>query len=486
MKLATPFIFCFVFWIAVCQTVYSQNGTKSDVNSPLTDSVPVVVKKAPSQITADSSAKNQKPVSDSTTKVNSGRLDEINAKLTTLLGQSDKDFIGRLTLNKMDIPVYSLENYLQLKSKSKPYVKNNRIFLRKLRKGKETDRHYHIIDWFKSTEPIPSATIDSVELNVVDGVIEHIRVTTIDGRIFENLSDIPLRGFDVFAAHNLIYNVRNRNEFVKINDFILFLPRPDQDLLPDDDAVVLNADNRDEMLSASVDLNSNLDVRIFTDLLGLFDKQGNGLIQTEVRSKIFINVIPNFSHLNFYMFNYIEPSLQYSKFDSKYNAVRIHDTIVPYSVKGSERLLMNQYAYLNLGLKINLFRFRLGQLSVELNGGLTYSFVDLKLSDSSRLYPNNMIGMYIETKGSILKSRHFGLNYAVRALFQRIAGTGIPVADKSYYAYLNPEISLFYYPGRTKNDGIFARFYTVTNVGDHSYPLLQLGYSSKLSLSKKR
>jgi len=484
MKLEYPFAFCLFLWIAVSQAVYSQEKKKNDVSNSPTDSIPVV-KQTSSPVTVDSSTKSQKPASDSATKISSGKLDEINAKLAALLGQSEKDFIGRLTLNKTETPVYSLEDYLQQRSKSKQYVKNNRILLRKLRKGKQTDRSYQKIDWFKSIAPIPNIVIDSVELNVLDGVIEHIRVTAKDGRIFENLSDIPLRGFDVFATHNLIYNTKERNQFIKINDFILFLPRPDQDLLPDDDAAVLNADNPNRMLSASVDLNSNLDVRIFTDLLGLFDKQGNGLIQTEVRSKIFINVIPNFRHLNFYMFNYIEPSLQYSKFDSKYKAVRVHDTIVPYFVNGSERLLMNQYAYLNLGLKINLCRFRVGQLSAELNGGLTYSFVDLKLSDTSRLYPNNMIGMYVEQKGSVLKSRHFGLNYAVRALFQRIAGTGIPVADRSYYAYLNPEISLFYYPGNTKNDGIFARFYTVTNVGDHSYPLLQLGYSSKLSLSKK-
>ncbi|WP_343670135.1 hypothetical protein [Chitinophaga sp.] len=129
---------------------------------------------------------------------------------------------------------------------------------------------------------------------------------------------------------------------------------------------------------------------------------------------------------------------------------------------------------------------RSSTVSTELNTGIYYSFVDVKFSDTGRIMANNLIGYSVENAGTILKSRHFGMNYNIKLLWQRIAGTGLNVINNEVEFYVNPEVTMFYYPGDTSADGVFVRFKAVTNSFNRGYPVLQVGYNSTLSLTKKK
>ncbi|WP_343670136.1 hypothetical protein [Chitinophaga sp.] len=258
-------------------------------------------------------------------------LKAINDKLNLLTAANKGYLVGRFNYFSEHPYEYKYDKYLKAKYKAKVVRHANKQLKKDFKKGKSADKDFESVNLF-DTIGLSKIDLDSVEFNISEGVIEWIRVTTKDHRTFENKSNIPLSGYDGFAQLNFLYDMKDANNFLKINDVILYLPKPEADIIPNDDTVRFNSEYKNKLLSASLDLNSNLDFRIYTDLLGLFNKQGNGLVQTEVKSKIFFNSSPVMKHLNLYIFNYVEPCFQYSKFDSKYNGVVIGDTVSPHVI----------------------------------------------------------------------------------------------------------------------------------------------------------
>ena len=217
--------------------------------------------------------------------------------------------------------------------------------------------------------------------------------------------------------------------------------------------------------------------------MALFNKESNGLIQTEVSTKIIFNAIP--IKRNFYFLNFIEPSFKYSKFDNKYSSIEVTDSVKPYSV---DKVLLNQLSYIQIGVKLSLFRvFHFNNALDILTFGLRYNLSNINIISYNKTEMLSMFSLSLGTDGSILKYRNFGLTYSVNCLLQRVLNSDIS-GYESYSINWDSNFELFYHPLEKPENKIFLRFNVFYSPWDNLhmpgnisfYPLLQLGYASKL------
>lgn len=421
-------------------------------------------------------------------------LNELNNTISKLYESEIKkgtttEKIGDIFFSNNKTKSYSKYEYdeaILLKEKCGKQFEN---YLKKLKTNKESlEKPNCEIELFNSSKEL---TVVSIDFNISEGSIKDIRVKVIDSKgvihSFENKASISLVNYDQEVNEKFIYNVKDLNRFIKLGDILAYEPLPGKYSIPNDEnRIIFNSvlDLKKE-LYANIDLNSNLDVRIYSDLLSLFGREGNGLIQTEIKGRILVSTKSKLGEL--YIFNYIEPKIRYSKFDSKFESVEVNaNSNSKLWLLSREQLMLNQSSFLNLDLKFNLIKAKILNHSTEYNWGFTYDFTEVKHKGTSNVSTVNMRGMYFEGKIRIAKSKYFGFEGSFQILFQTIASTNLDVFHQSD-EYFIPTFSMYYLPKANRNNSLFIRFKSFSSLGiSKSYPLLQFGLVSKLSVNRKK
>lgn len=328
--------------------------------------------------------------------------------------------------------------------------------------------------------------IEKVEMSIANGLLSRTRVIFKNGLICEThkIDAIQLSQLNKFISDIKLYHVEKYDSVMfSLADVITYIDELDKtNYLPGDDLIVLKPEEgeTEKKLLIKTDINSFIDFRIYTDMLALLNKESNGLVQSEVSSKITIN--SRLISRNYSFVNYIEPFFKVSKFDSQYKNQIITDTTSKYSIN---RLKLNQLSYIDLGFRLNIFKVSIFQHTFDLiNVGMDYKYSDILIQNTNTTKTLNTFGTYLETRGQLLKYKNFGFEYAVLGYFQKIQDSSIE--DYNYWdSYLITEFSLFYHPRSNPLNMIFVRFKNMqTGVGEDFYSVLQFGYKSKLSFKR--
>jgi hypothetical protein len=323
-----------------------------------------------------------------------------------------------------------------------------------------------------------SHKVKSVELNLRNGFLTTCRLITEKNIIFQSDDPIYLLNFKKFAKDTKLKTFDDSSE-IALSSLVLYLSNIDNDsYFPSDGVVVLNNTSPEHSVTLRSDINAYLNVNVYSDLFALLGKESNGLVQTEVLTNINLNTYPFGQY--FYVFHYIEPSFKVSKFDSKFSFQTVSDSISPLEI---DRTKFNQLSYLDLGVKLNLFKIIYLQNTFDLiNIGIDYKYSDLMIKQSSEKQTVNAIGYIIESKGEVLKYKNFGLRYSVQGYFQQIK-SNIVEENNLIDPYLITEFSIFYYPKGKKQNMIFLRFKNFTSTYESNYyNTLQFGYSTNLNI----
>ena len=327
--------------------------------------------------------------------------------------------------------------------------------------------------------------IEKVELSISNGLLTRVRIFFKNEIICEtHKSDaIQLYQLNKIISEIKLYNIQNDSSMFNLSNIVMYLDELDKtNYLPEDELITLKNDenNSEKKLFIKTDINSFVDFRIYTDMLALLNKEGNGLVQSEVSSKITIN--SNIIKRHFYVFNFIEPFFKLSKFDNQYKNQIVSDSLSKLSIN---RLKLNQLSYIDLGFRFNVFKFSLFQHTFDLiNVGMDYKYSDILLKNANEIKTLNTFSSYVETRGQLLKYKNFGFEYAVQAYFQKIQDSSIENYNL-WDPYLITEFSLFYHPKANPMNMIFVRFKNMqTGLSDDFYSVLQVGYKSKLSFKK--
>lgn len=393
----------------------------------------------------------------------------INEKLDAFLKVNETDYIGKIKMYNNSVPRYS-KDIFSLKIDTTANNKTDQEKVKILLSSKiENDK----------------IIIDSLEVSISSGVIDFIRVYS-GNDIYENESSISLQNFNKAIFKSFIYNTTDNNLFLRLPDFIQYLPNKGNHFIPDDIDFVLsmNEDRKYKVLTANVDLNSHIEVQIYTDFLSFFTNKPNGLIQTEARSKFILNTIPVSG--NKYFGNFIDVYFKYSKFDSKFDAFQIDGSEKPKFLKGQERIFLNQYSFLNIGTKLNILKIKSPRFEMETNVGCQYDLANVKYAGEDNKTQIDLFSFFGEVKYSVFRSKNFGMNLGFTAVSQFVASKDVNILSNTLDVYGLSEVLLFYNPKNEKSNKVFLRFRQMTDYVTGQFVNFQIGYSSKLSLTRTK
>ncbi len=405
----------------------------------------------------------QTPIDSTQEKISKieAKINILNENLEIVLKENEAEYTGRIRLYSIKVPVYLKDRYVS-----------------KAKTDKGTSQEATLIESIET-----NIIIDSIEISISDGVIAGIRVFN-KFDIYESIHSIALQNFNKTILSVFIYDIKNNNRFLRLTDFLQYLPKIGQNFLPDDiDFTLTKADTlKQKLLTAGVDLNSFIELQINTDFLSIFNNQPNGLIQTEAKTRFLLYTVPN--QKNGYSFNYLEASFKYSKFDSKFEFLEINDSIEPIYFDSRNRLLLNQYSFLNLGLKLNIYKIKYPRFLFEFNIGLKYDLTNINYSKPTDRKQIDLFSFFSEVQFGVLRSKNFGFNTGFIALGQFISNRNIEIVRPTTMGYFIPSFSAFYYPKDDKSNKIFLEFRTMTDFGTAQFINFQVGYSSKIALKK--
>ncbi|WP_404987069.1 hypothetical protein ACI513_09395 [Chryseobacterium sp. M5] len=429
--------------------------------------------------------------------------DELLSKIKKLIDEKNSDTtkIGFFYIRdyaiifKNHFPIASADEYLSSREKIDNLIKVNKKLYRKInvKANEDIDGIYKKkINRTWTNVSVPFAKkgidftldigyIDSIAVAINEGVIDHLRVYTKGGNTFSSNSPIPLITLEK-RFNDKLYNPRD-NSFVFLKDAIYFEADRRFNYFPEDKELKLkNKFNTDgtvttdsKMLVANNNLNSLVNLQVYTDLLAVFGNEANGLMQFEANSKFYLHRGTYRNSYVFMPFDAIEPFFHFSRIDSKF------DTIQVSSDKEINRLdLFRRYTYA-VGIDANLLRFDWRpHNSLELKAGYIYSSSNLNIVDNKVV-----IGVHTPYAELALKSKklnNFSLDLRVRYLFQKM-NPNIYVDNDEWNHLASFRAAISYFPNKNKADKIFLRFVNYLNFSDRKqdFSLLQLGFSKAIS-----
>lgn len=330
-------------------------------------------------------------------------------------------------------------------------------------------------------------TISRVEILIEDGAMQKARLFTKEGTVYETKYDaLHLQRFHKFLEdYDVAFvDMLDPANAIPFSWIVRYFDKLDNsNYQPDDELLILTPGNKKKYLAINTNLNSYIDYRVYTDLLGLLGKTGNGLIQTEISSVITYNNFP--ISRRFFMFNHFKPYFNFSKFDSKFAYQSVQDSISDtYPIN---RILFNQLAYLDVGLSFNILTIKFFQHTADvLHAGVDFKYSDIKRGLSGEQQTLNAFAYYVGTSAQLKKYKNFGLDLTLRFYNQRIQNK--EVSESVYFdPYLYADFSLFYHPKGNQNNSIFLRFRSLNEAATRDYfTQLQVGYKSKLNINFKK
>ena len=336
-----------------------------------------------------------------------------------------------------------------------------------------------------------SFTIDSLEAKIRRGSLKDIRV-------FGKINDDAVvfgrenKSIDIFKINEESQNTffvdykklklrypkeeDNKKYFIKLSEILAYDYVMEKKFFPKNTKLKTDSVGEKIPLYKDVHLNSYLEGRIYTDVIGLNGEEANGVAQAEIKAHFNINTQS--------IFAYVEPSLHYSKF------TKDNDFVILDSVQSKALTDFHRQSFLNVGLKLNLVKWEFGdRYDLDfINIGSQYSWTRLKDITSTTDITNtvHLFNSFLEMKGRMNEFHNFGISIGNKFLYE------IPVQEQNldldpFSWYIIPEVEIFYYPVDNKNNTIYLRFTYTSNTRNHDfdYPSLQFGYKFRIRLNQK-
>ncbi|UFH52527.1 hypothetical protein [Spirosoma sp. KNUC1025] len=387
-------------------------------------------------------------------------------KISQIIGE-DKDtsiIIASIFLKNNFVEVYNKKKYKPLDSSAINKIVSNDFTQNKINYVPESVETKQIYEIVKVNFSFQDGVIN--ELNVLakpkDSSTQYLFTNMVDRKIlglFFNTGSryaIPVRYqiFKKYISSLPLYGTdeETRDKFLKVGDVIKYRPEVNRNYAPTDvDNVELTPTENKKFVSSRTALANYINLNIYSDFLSLIKaEKGNGLVQTEAAGRIFLNT-KNVKYSFSYLFNYLEASIRYARFDVGYNFVtKDNDTTV-------NRMLLNQRSFLLAGLKLNLYKkiFRLYG-SFELNTMFNINWANIRGDQISNLpnqtpeYILNQVNLYswwLEPKFFLFQNRNFGISLAYPFFVQTIYNrTKVDFTNTNWQWYSAPEVELFYSP----------------------------------------
>lgn len=286
---------------------------------------------------------------------------------------------------------------------------------------------------------------------------------------------------------------------IKSSDVLNYVSNPGNNYVPEDETLEFplivddketNANNpaKYKIISDS-SLQNIVELRTYTDFLGLFGDAPNGIVQLEGKADFYISPF-NIPHTNAYVFKKISPFVHFSKIEKdvrNLNLIAINDSTS--TIKTPLEIL--EKSYLKMGLNLSVFNIKFTKefpFDANLYTTAKYQISDLLDKDSLQVNYKSLglgAGLALEFK----RYNNFGFIYSAEFTnynansFNEIEG----IVNPNHFWVFKNEAEVYYFPSETKQQAIFLRFKTFNNStknNSEAFYQLQFGYRFAIGVSK--
>lgn len=356
---------------------------------------------------------------------------------------------------------------------------------------------------YRDKNVVDTISILNVEIFLEDGFIRSIRCEDKNNKIYYK-SDINVFLGAVESNFNSsneklnsrLYDIEsNNNIYIKLYDLIQYRSTIGNRFIPEDGVIELSADKSKYSLNKNIDLNSHIEFKIYSDLLGLLEQQPNGLIQSEISSLIPLVIDPNLGPGGLFSLNsgfwflgitHIKPNLTFKRFDSSISSYDLSNELNLNELSEQSYFNIIQRSFLDVGLDFNLLNVSKPNIKFDINLGSGYSFSKVMLKDSVESNIN-FSTTKIGASYKILRYDNFGFILDLDFIFPNFNASNILIPRNEFSIFrINSEI--FYHPLDNKQNHVYVKFGLLTPMDNidnvESFPLLQIGYKTKLKFNK--
>jgi hypothetical protein len=285
---------------------------------------------------------------------------------------------------------------------------------------------------------------------------------------------------------------------IKVSDVLRYYTGQNGNYIPNDERFSFpitttegktnsDASNRYE-LRQSTALNNILDLRTYTDILGIGGTTPNGIAQFEGQADFFIAPfrLPegwwSLGLTDFYLFKKIKPYVLYARLDEEDQYLETKTTAdinVKTIVEPLEHL---QKSYLDAGLKLDVISFKLGKnypFEAIFYGVARYQISRVRLDSVTDNYKTLGAGGGLALE--FRRFENFKLNiFSEFVKYNQEAYNNLPgFEDPTPFWVFRNEIEVSYYPSKKKMNAIFMRMRVFDNqdsVEGSNFFQWQLGY----------
>ncbi len=325
--------------------------------------------------------------------------------------------------------------------------------------------------------------IDSVKLDINEGLIEYAKVFYNKGQYFYNKkAPIPILELER-RANDRLYNTVG-DEYIYLKDILDFDYDKRFNFLPDDGTFTLSEKYNTKTLYKNTSVNSLISFTSFSDLLGLLGDQPNSLVSFEGSAKFYLHR-KNITDTFLYLFPSIQPHFHYNKLDSKFDMVNIGTADQSKTINAVEVYRRNAYS---VGIDLTAFRWDWRPSnSLEIKGGYSYAATIGKVDNIDVKFVNHLKFAELNLKSKIINN--FGIETYARYIWldmkenEELKKGGY--TEESHKQMIAFRGGVYYMPPKGKGkDKIFLRFtnYVVFNGRSHDFSQLQVGFTKALDL----
>lgn len=335
--------------------------------------------------------------------------------------------------------------------------------------------------------------IDSVKMNIIAGKITRYSLQIYSLKSLYRNFGTPISLNTLGIRQNLYKKSKYRLRDIDSSNNMYILPneilRYDNmdSYVPDDNYdILLTKVKGYQDLTTNNNLNSIIKVALYTDLIGLLGRKPNGLLNTDISGKFFVNT-RNSGNIDLTLLSFIEPNIVLSKFDSKFKS--IDSTYILPGLNNEkdtiDRLRLMQTAWLKASLKFNCFVIRTySDQYFQLNVGASINVVNAdslfkKQQNTDLIY----FDYFIEPVYLVNRVRNFGMEISMKFIIQHLADRE-PFSNNTWKKVFNPHIAFSYFANNDPSSQLFLRFdyFAGHQISDNNFYQLEFGWKTDLKL----
>lgn len=403
--------------------------------------------------------------------------------IKSVLGKESETYLGDITIPKEMQPF----NFYKLDTISKKLEVDNKIYK------------------FKS-----------ISFEILDGFFTNIKVFVLDENgteyLFENNAPVSILNYSIVASNNFLFyrhpfqqnGIVNFDIYeklrIRLSDVLMYTSKPGSNFIPNDVSFEFPTKDKDGHyinkesyvkyeIKENTSLQNAVELRAYTDFLGLFADTPNGIVQFEGRGDFYLFPFRTAFNQDIRFFDKVSPYVNFSKID---NDVRAVETIMLDNTKlaPANNLDLIQKSYLEMGAKLNLFNIRFRKetpFRLIVYTPFRYQIADVLIKDQFKNIQGFAFGGGVTAE--VKRFNNFGFNYSFEISRYNFEGynTLQDFESPNSFGIIRNEAEIFYYPGKEKTQSIFLKMKTFNNLtNNEAFYQLQFGYRFSIGLSNMK